>query len=427
MNDKIKIQDFSEPVEKSYISADDVRRKLSNLKQITFEVTDACNLKCKYCGYGEFYDDYDLRTNRKMGLSIALKVIDYLVNFWNSEQNMSANRNVFISFYGGEPLLNMPLIESVVDYMEKLPCRNRKFVFSMTTNALLIERYMDFLVAHNFYLHISLDGNEYNTSYRVDKSEEPAFRSIIENVNALKAKYPDYFEDRVNFNAVLHNRNSVGDIYDYFKSNFNKIPGIVELNNMGIRPDKVALFQKTYRNSRESLYQAENYETIEQDMFIRLGTYQSVNIFLHQYSGHVYYDYIDLLFGQREKTVPTGTCLPFGKKMYVTVNGKILPCERIGQQFALGNVTESGVELDLQAISDRYNAYFAKLDTQCSKCYNTKACIQCIYNLHHLEDNPVCQGYMDEPMFAAYKARQMDFLRKHPEDYYRIMENVIVE
>lgn len=30
--------------------------ELANLKQLTFEVTDACNLKCKYCGYGEFYN-----------------------------------------------------------------------------------------------------------------------------------------------------------------------------------------------------------------------------------------------------------------------------------------------------------------------------------------------------------------------------------
>lgn len=36
------------------------------------------------------------------------------------------------------------------------------------------------------------------------------------------------------------------------------------------------------------------------------------------------------------KTIPTGTCIPLVKRMFVTVTGKILPCERIGQQFALG-------------------------------------------------------------------------------------------
>jgi uncharacterized protein len=231
----------------------------------------------------------------------------------------------------------------------------------------------------------------------------------------------------VNFNAVLHNRNSVGEIHNFFKIRYDKIPSIGELNNMGVRPDKVELFRKTYRNTRESLHQSENYEAIEQDMFIRSGTYQTVTTFIHQYSGHVYYDYTDLLLGKRGKKIPTGTCMPFGKRMFVTVNGKILPCERIGQQFALGKISEFGVEIDLEAIASKYNDYFAKLESQCSKCYNKSACIQCIFNLNNLDGCPVCYGFMNEETFVAYKAEQMDFLRKHPEDYYRIMEEVIVD
>jgi uncharacterized protein len=127
------------------------------------------------------------------------------------------------------------------------------------------------------------------------------------------------------------------------------------------------------------------------------------------------------------KYIPTGTCLPFGKKMFVTVNGKILPCERIGQQFALGSVSETGVTLDFQAIADKYNGYYAKMERQCGKCHNTRACIQCIFNLNDLEGTPVCYGFMHKQDFEAYRAAQMDFLRKHPEDYYRIMEEVVIE
>lgn len=38
-----------------------IERNLVNLPQLTFEVTDACNLNCKYCGYGDFYEGYDTR------------------------------------------------------------------------------------------------------------------------------------------------------------------------------------------------------------------------------------------------------------------------------------------------------------------------------------------------------------------------------
>ena len=366
-------------------------------------------------------------TKKEIDLSASLKLIDYLADFWNSEQNISANRNVYISFYGGEPLLNMPFIQRVVDYIEHLPCPHRSFTFSMTTNAILLERYMDFLVEHNFALLISLDGNEYNTSYRVNNAGKPAYGQVIRNIDRLREKYPDYFEQRVNFNSVLHNRNSVSEIYSFFKTHYNKIPSIGELNNMGIRPDKIELFQKTYRNSYESLHQSENYEEIEKDMFIKSATYQTVTNFIHRYSGFVFHGYADLLLGRPKKTVPTGTCMPFGKRMYITVNGKIMPCERIGQQFTLGTITpESGVELDFEAIANTYNGYYAKLEKQCSKCYNAEACIQCIFNLRDLDSSPVCHGFMNEQTFASYKARQMTFLREHPEEYYRIMEEVLV-
>ena len=107
--------------------------------------------------------------------------------------------------------------------------------------------------------------------------------------------------------------------------------------NVGIRKDKLEEFNRTYKNSQESLQQAEHYEEIERDMFMNAGNYRNLTLFLHQYSGFVYRDYTDLLYDKKEaKSVPTGTCLPFSKKMFVTVNSKILPCERIGHQFALG-------------------------------------------------------------------------------------------
>lgn len=413
---------------KKFVTTDMIRYQLANLRQLTFEVTDACNLNCKYCAYGEFYNDYDERENKMMSVSAAIKIIDYLVEFWNSEQNMSAKRNVYISFYGGEPLMNMPFIESVVEYVESLHCKYRNFTFSMTTNAVLLERYMDFLIKHDFNLLISLDGNEYNNSYRVNMTGTPAYPIVISNVDKLCRKNPEYFEHKVNFNAVLHNRNSIGEIYDFFKNRYNKTASIGELNNMGIRPDKVKLFQEMYRNSQESLHDSENYEKIEQEMFIKSATYQTVTSFIHQYSGFVFRNYTDLLLGKQKKAIPTGTCIPFGRRMFITVNGKIMPCERIGQQFALGQVTaEAGVELDVEMIADKYNAYFAKLENQCSKCYRSESCIQCIFNLQDLEGTPVCHGFMNEQEFEVYKSGQMDFLRKHPEEYYRIMENVVVD
>ena len=247
-----------------YITSDYVVSALANLPQLVFEVTDACNLRCKYCAYGEFYEDYDCRENKMLSTEKAIRLIDYLAEYWNSNLNTSADKNITISFYGGEPLLNFPFIEAVVKHIKNnVHCPHRRFSFSMTTNAILLHKYMDFLQENNFHLLVSLDGNKENDGYRMDKAGHSSFERVVTNVDMLRDKYPDYFLRYVNFNAVLHNRNSVESIYRFFKEKYNKIPRIGELNNVGIRKDKLEEFNRTYKNSQESLQQAEHYEEIE--------------------------------------------------------------------------------------------------------------------------------------------------------------------
>ena len=50
-------------------------------------------------------------------------------------------------FYGGEPLLNMNLIKQIIEYIDSLPkIENTYFIYNMTTNALLLDKYMNFIV-----------------------------------------------------------------------------------------------------------------------------------------------------------------------------------------------------------------------------------------------------------------------------------------
>lgn len=414
-----------------FITSDSIVSALANLPQLVFEVTDACNLRCKYCAYGEFYEDYDCRENKMLSTEKAIRLIDYLAKYWSSNLNVSADKKITISFYGGEPLLNFTFIEAIVKHIKNnIHCPHRRFSFSMTTNAMLLHRYMDFLQENCFHLLISLDGNKENDGYRMDKVGHSSFERVVANVDILQKKYPDYFLRYVNFNAVLHNKNSVESIYRFFKEKYDKIPRISELNNVGIRKDKLEEFNRTYKNSQESLRQAEHYEEIERDMFMNTGNYQSLTLYLHQYSGFVYRDYTDLLFDKREaeniRRIPTGTCLPFSKKMFVTVNNKILPCERIGHQFALGKIGETEIELNPEWIANKYNDYYARMEVQCSRCKNQKACIQCLFNLKDVESKPVCFGYMTDKDFRNYVNRQMYFLERNPEMYKKIMEDVIV-
>lgn len=243
---------------KNYISAEIIQRSLTNTPQITFEVTDACNLDCVYCGYGKLYSDYDNRENKALDIEKAKNLLNYLISLWNSPLNISTHNSLSVSFYGGEPLLNFSFIEKLVKYTKNLKSKHRQFVYNMTTNGMLLHKYIDFLVENDFRLLISLDGTEQNNSYRINKKGGDSFRQVIANVNWIKSKYPDYFLKRINFNAVLHNRNSVNDIYDFFKRNYNKIARIGALNDTGIRDDKKDEFIKMYQNVTDSLMQSEN-------------------------------------------------------------------------------------------------------------------------------------------------------------------------
>ncbi len=190
------------------------------------------------------------------------------------------------------------------------------------------------------------------------------------------------------------------------------MPRIGALNTTGIRPEMQEKFLKMYQNISDSLFKSENYGKIESEMFLASPTFQSATVFLMQHSDFKYENYNELLYGKpkNEQVYPTGTCLPFSKKVFITVNGKILPCERIGHQFALGEITNDSVNLDFEQIAQKYNHYFAKLDSQCSRCYNAKSCIQCILNLQDIEKNKcTCNGFMNEQKFQDVTMQKVAF------------------
>ncbi len=406
-----------------------IEQTLANVTQVTFEVTDRCNLRCKYCGYGEFYDDYDKREGRDLPVESARRLLDHLLEYWNSPLNQSHQRNIFISFYGGEPLLNIGFIKEIVDYVTNLGLKYNPFTFNMTTNGLLVKKHMAFLVEHQFKILISLDGNEANNGYRITQDGSPAFPLIMENIEALREKYPDYFEQYVNFNSVLHNKNSIEDIYGFIKSRYGKLPTIGPLNNTGIRKDREDEFWATYRDFDSSLRASDKSSAIKKDMFVKLPNVTELAIFLFENNHFTFEDYNDFLFPKSEGTwIPTGTCIPFSKKVYVTTHGKILPCETSGHQFFLGQVTPAGVKLDCKAISDKYNNYFDKMKKLCTVCHKTDRCKQCIFQLDTIDDeNPICTGIISSGNYAKNIGAIVSNFEKDPEIYNRLLKEVNFE
>ena len=404
-----------------------VRYYIQNLRQLVFEVTDKCNLNCKYCGYSELYRGYDTREGKNISFTKAKLIIDYLYNLWKDDYSDGNNRELFITFYGGEPLMNVPFIKQVIKYVESFELWKigRICSYSMTTNAMLLDQYMDYLVEKDFRLLISLDGDEFAQSYRIDHSGKNSFDQVFHNVKLLQEKYPKYFKNKINFNSVLHNCNSVESIYQFFDTWFDKIPLISPLNDVGICEEKKDEFLKMYQNLEESFFQSNNCEMIENELFMRTPRVAMLENYISYQTDNNYLTYNELYVNKNDLPFTTGTCMPFANRMFVTVNGKILPCERISQQFSLGQVHEDCVELNEKYVAERHNYYVSKYEKQCANCATNRFCLQCVYQI-----DDICREDLRCPIFRSkedLEKRNEDifkFLEEHPQYYRRILEEV---
>ncbi|MBS6225576.1 radical SAM peptide maturase [Parabacteroides johnsonii] len=405
-----------------------VEKSFIDTPQIVFETTDLCNLNCTYCALGELYDGFDERIGKKINTTYAVNLIKYVFDL----KPKIKNKIMYISFYGGEALLNIEFIRQIVDVVNQLNVKKEfKIVYSMTTNATLIDKYVDFLVLNDFRLLISLDGNEKNHSYRVfGKSKKNSFYKVIRNMDMIKRDYPLYFSENISFNAVLHDRNSVKEICEFIYNKYNKIPRISELNTRDIKVENKDILRRMFHRKRES-----EVEFIEKSALSRIAHeessfYNDLVDFLKYYSINCYISNINSLLCTEEKYLPTNTCIPFSKKIFMTSRNKLLPCEKMNYLYYMGSVNEN-VEIDFSKIVQKYNFYYDHLKKICQSCYAYRFCGTCLFHMINIDrigtEEFVCDNFCDQNSLSKKLYYTFSFLEKYPADLYKILEDIIIE
>lgn len=422
---------FAKPQCADFITLKDsmVEENIINTKQIVFEVTDSCNLNCTYCAFGELYEGFDERCGKEMNIQYAINLLKYIFNL----KPRNKNDKLVISFYGGEALLNINFIKRIVEVATHLNAEKEiQLEYSMTTNATLIHKYIDFLATHKFHLLISLDGNETNHSYRVfGKSNNNSFQKVIKNIDLIQRDYPEYFSTHINFNAVLHDRNSVKEIYEFIYLRYNKIPRIAELNIRGMKLENKDTLEKMFHSKRKSEIEFQEEESDLSQLTHEYSLpYRELTNFLKYLSINYYISNINALLHIEEKYLPTSTCTPFSKKIFLTNHNKLLPCEKISYEYGLGKVNEK-IEIDISKITQQYNFYYNHLRKFCQHCYAYRFCGACLFQINNIEkvDSAefVCDRFQDQKKFKSKLSYILSFLEKHPKDFSEIIENVIVE
>ncbi|MDO4305169.1 MAG: SPASM domain-containing protein, partial [Bacillota bacterium] len=311
-----------------------------------------------------------VHTNKRMDWNTAKKAIDFL------HEHSECSSQVAFGFYGGEPLLEFELIKKSVGYINQKFFGKRK-TFVITTNATLLnEEKLRFFMENDFSIMISLDGPEsVQDGNRVfADNESGTFETIIEKLKMIEKIAPDYLE-KISFNAVIdlqHNFNEANDFYltyDLVKDSMVRGTFVNDINKKeAMQINKQYLIDSKYEEFRTMLY----YCT---DIFSK-------------YSPRMLRSYVEGLkqnFAERDivkadliqKSTAGGQCVPGIQRLFVTVDGKLFPCERVNEQsedFCIGDL-ENGFDI-IQAKKLLNVGQLTK--TECQSCWCQKICSQCI-------------------------------------------------
>lgn len=160
-------------------------------RSITFCVTEDCNLACKYCYMT------GKNTHNKMPFDIARQAVDYIL----SDRDYFRDEAVVWEFIGGEPFLEIKLIDRISDYIkQQMFIRDHPWFdayrFNFSTNGLLyhtprVQKYIEKNLGH-VSIGLSVDGNRTKHNLqRVYKDGTGSFDRVAKNVPLWLSQMPD--------------------------------------------------------------------------------------------------------------------------------------------------------------------------------------------------------------------------------------------
>jgi uncharacterized protein len=370
-------------------------KKQEPLTNISLNVAQVCNLSCVYC-YGV---DGEYGLKGKMNLAVAKKSIDFLIKESEDQKYIS------ITFFGGEPLLNFPLIQECVSYSRIEAHKVKKEIsFSITTNGTKFNKEInEYLNSNNFSVIVSFDGDketqDKNRPTRGGKgsydSTLPKIKEFLDSRNGkatARATVTNHTVDLSNLTKKLKEIgfnnafSSVATVSDYASKNRG-------VESIGIEDEQMKRIFETEDNEARRIF-----STVK-----NRGA-------LNELSGSKIWNFLMQLKTKNKSYHPCGV----GRKMVgIAINGDVYPCHRfVGEEkFKLGNV--SNFDSDKRA---KYSKSYTKDHPVCSKCWAKYQCggAGCI------QDNEVMMG--DIKSLNLRYCTELKYQLKHAIHIYNSLE-----
>lgn len=161
---------------------DDVPLAPPPIHALSLAVAQKCNLGCTYCyaeqgGFGG--------APKNMPQETALQAVEQLIG------HAAPGAKLNLSFLGGEPLVNRPVLQATTRHAADLARRKgTPITFSITTNGTLVsEADADFFEEHGFAVTISLDGvGAAHDAQRPYRDGRGSFDRIMRRIEPLLAR-----------------------------------------------------------------------------------------------------------------------------------------------------------------------------------------------------------------------------------------------
>lgn len=319
----------------------------AEVKALCLHVAHDCNLRCRYCfaGTGDFGFERAL-----MDVTTGRAAIDFLL------ASSGSRRHLEVDFFGGEPLLNFPVVREVVAYGEAQAEKFGKVIrFTLTTNATLLdEDVVKFLDEKQMAVVLSLDGREdVNDQMRPYACGTGSYHTVSQAVQEF-ARYRGGKNYYVRGTYTAHNLNFTLDVAHLYDLGLREISLEPVVGGAG----------EPYALTREHLATlCLEYERLAEFYLAKQDEGAPFNFFhfnLATYGGPC--------FGKRVSGCGAGC-----DYLAVTPAGDLYPCHQfVGQdKFAMGTVFAGVTAPNLAQEFNRANIYHKP---ECLRCWAKLFC-----------------------------------------------------
>lgn len=340
------------------------------LTDCMLNVTDDCNLQCRYC--------FVQQQPHYMTLQTAKDIADWLYQNLQKKKRMGLTKKdekIRFYFFGGEPMLcYKSIIVPVIDYIEnKYP---NSFYYGMTTNGTLLNKeVIDFIKKHNFQLLLSIDGNKETQDYNrpCKNCNQSSFDLIEKNIPYLLENFPNLtFRSTIYAPTVEH----LFENYLYAESLGFKCWEAIEDNRHPWTSEQI----ETLKNEFSKIYSYRLQQIIEKKSVMKCGR-------INEWLFNITKLYEDNDYYNINKHCSVWRCGLGTATGSISWDGSIYGCqEQVSQGhstiFYIGSIYKNGID-----IKKHYNLlsfyYKNQLEGKVKKeeCNNCELCPICKVNI----------------------------------------------